>query len=468
MSSQAAGVQGKHEGKHDEGTFKVFVGIDWGTAQHAVDVGDAAGQLLAEQTVEHTSAGLTRFVDWLAQLAGGALGEVAVAIEVPRGALVELLLERGAAVFAVNPKQLDRFRDRFSVAGAKDDRLDARVLRSAVRTDRQHFRRVAVDEPLVIRVRELTRAADVLQQEFMGLTNRLRELVHRIAPEWLTLSPNADDPWFWMLVEYAATPTLGRRLNGRLGRGKIQRLLTSYRIRRVTPEDVLRVLEQPALPVARGTVEAVTGHIQLLLRRVRLVHEQRQLCERELEGVLAELATADVAHPPRGPRTPGPGGAATIAPAPASDPGDVAILQSSPGVGTLVTATFIAEARPLLTLRDYESLRAVTGVAPVRRQTGKNKRGTVSMRYACNGRLRNACYHWARVSTRVDAAARQYYADLRARGHSHGRALRSVADRWLRILIAMLKTRTLYDPTHFAKPAITVTPTSGLHPAGTM
>ena len=72
------------------------------------------------------------------------------------------------------------------------------------------------------------------------------------------------------------------------------------------------------------------------------------------------------------------------------------------------------------------------------------------MRYACNERLRNACYHWARCSTRGDATARAYYAALRARGHSHGRALRSVADRWLRILTAMLKTRTLYEAARFA------------------
>ena len=72
------------------------------------------------------------------------------------------------------------------------------------------------------------------------------------------------------------------------------------------------------------------------------------------------------------------------------------------------------------------------------------------MRYACNHRLRNACYHWARVSTQFDTAARAYYAALRGRGHSHGRALRSVSDRWLRILIAMLTQRTLYDPTRFA------------------
>jgi transposase len=48
---------------------------------------------------------------------------------------VEVLVERGFHVFAVNPKQLDRFRDRHMVAGAKDDRRDALVLADSLRTD---------------------------------------------------------------------------------------------------------------------------------------------------------------------------------------------------------------------------------------------------------------------------------------------------------------------------------------------
>lgn len=426
----------------EQDTFRWFLGIDWGTAEHVVNLGDATGRLVEERTVKHTSDGLAQFVDWLTEMCGGQLAQVAVAIEIPRGALVELLLERGATVFAVNPKQLDRFRDRFSVAGAKDDRLDARVLRSAVQTDRALFRRLAIDEPLVIRVRELTRASEVLQLEFQALANRLRELVHRIAPEWLSLSPNADDPWFWTVVEWAATPTLGAALRRR----KVHTLLTTSRIRRVSVDDVLTVFERPTLTVAPGTVEAVTGHIQLLLPRVRLVQEQQHACEQALATVLSALRATETPPPPAGGS---PGAESRNAPA-TTAPGDVAILESLPGVGLVVTSSFIADAMALLRLRDYASLRAVTGVAPVRRQTGKNKRGMISMRYACNLRLRNACYHFARVSTQVDAAARHYYATLRARGHSHGRALRSVADRWLRILISMLTHRTLYDPTRFA------------------
>ena len=49
-----------------------------------------------------------------------------------------------------------------------------------------------------------------------------------------------------------------------------------------------------------------------------------------------------------------------------------------------------------------------------------------------------------------DAASKKTYAQMRARGHSHGRALRGMADRWLKVLTAMLSARTLYDPLHKA------------------
>ena len=350
--------------------FHWFLGIDWGTATHAIDLGDAAGAPIAARTIEYTSVGLAQLVEWLHAVTGGQLARVAVAIEVPRGAVVELLVARGAAVFSLNPKQLDRFRDRFSVAGAKDDRLDAHVLRSALRTDPERFRRLSLDEPLVIRLRELTRAGDVLQQEFGALTNRVRELVHRIAPEWLTLSTNADDAWFWTLLEAMVTSPRGRGLS----RQRIQRVLQRHRIRRVTGEDVLQVLRTAELTVAPGTREAVTAHLLLLLPRVRLVDEQQRACDRAITAVLEALATADATPSSDEPGAP-------------NGPGDVAILQSAPGVGIAVTAAFIADARALLKERDYEVLRAVTGVAPVRRQTGKNKRGMVG----CGTRATTAC-----------------------------------------------------------------------------
>jgi hypothetical protein len=67
------------------------------------------------------------------------------------------------------------------------------------------------------------------------------------------------------------------------------------------------------------------------------------------------------------------------------------------------------------------------------------------MRYACNIRLRNALYQWARVAAICDPASQTYYAAPRGRGHSYARALRALGDRLLRVLIAMLKNDSLYD-----------------------
>ena len=123
---------------------------------------------------------------------------------------------------------------------------------------------------------------------------------------------------------------------------------------------------------------------------------------------------------------------------------DVTILRSLPGVGRVVAATMLAEAWGLLAARDYQSLRAQSGVAPITKQSGTQR--LVLMRRSCNHRLRTAVFHWARNSVRLDPRCRSQYQRLRQR-HSQARALRSVADRLLSVLVAMLCSGTTYDVT---------------------
>jgi Transposase len=87
--------------------------------------------------------------------------------------VVDALLDRGFAVNAINPKQLDRLRDRFSVAGVKDDRRDAYVLADGLRTDRHLFRCVQVGDPRLIELRAWSRLAEELQEERVRLGNRV-------------------------------------------------------------------------------------------------------------------------------------------------------------------------------------------------------------------------------------------------------------------------------------------------------
>ena len=403
-----------------------LVGIDWATQAHQVWVLDGEGHQVAERSVKHAGGAIGEFVDWLVHVTGGRPDRMGVAIEIPRGALVETLVERGFHVYALNPKQLDRFRDRYTVATTP---ADAFVLAASLRTD------PGVSRPprVPLSLREYSRMDEDLRDELARLANRLREPLHRFVPQLLELVPAADEPWLWALLEAVPIP----RAAARVKRQQIDKVLRAHRIRRLDAAAVQAALATPPLPVAPGTVEAASAHVALLVPRLRLGHEQRQRCGRQIEALLARLGETGTPSGPSGP------------------PSDVRIVRSLIGVGRRVSATLFAEAAQLLGDRDYPALRAHAGIAPVTRQSGKRQQ--VVMRYACNGRLREAVYHWARVSVQHDARSTGLYAAARQRGHTHGRALRGVADRLLRMLVAMLKSHTVYAP-QFARPSACVVP----------
>jgi len=404
-----------------DGEYTLYVGIDWGSREHRVIVVDRERTVLHERRVEHGGAELAALAHWLVSLVDGAAATVAVGLEVPRGPIVETMLDHGLHVYAINPKQVDRFRDRYTVAGAKDDRRDAVVLATSLATDRPAFRRLDPDEPAVVHLRALTRLEEELDQEHRRLSNRLREQLYRLAPGLLRLSPGADEPWLWALLERAPTPAAARRLT----RATIARILSEHRIRRLTADDVVAVLRAPAVAAGPGAVVAAEEHLAVLLPRLRLTETQRHDCQRRVQRALDALPE-DVEHR------------------------DVAILRSLPGVGRKVSATMLAEAWQLLAQRDYHALRTHAGTAPVTKQSGKWRE--VRIRYACNARLRNAVHHWAKNSVQRDPRASALYQRLRARGKSEARALRSVGDRLLAMLMAMLRTQSLYDPSRRCVP----------------
>ena len=401
------------------GTRRFFVGIDWGSETHHVCILNLDGQSVEKRKVQHTADAIAEFLDYLSSLAPDSSAAISIAIEVPHGTLVEALLERRFCVFSINPKQLDRFRDRYFPTGAKDDSRDAFVLADSLRTDHHCFRAVRSSDPTVIRLRELTRLDEDLNLCFQRHCCQLRQQLHRYYPQVLQISKTADEPWIWALIELAPTPAKAAKLTS----NRIEKLLHKWRIRRVDADEVAAAFCGRSFSLAPGTIEAASEHVLLLIPQLRLLHQQRQAVATSIEQMLDQLSTSEdqQAVP------------------------DAKVLLSIPGVGRIVTATILAEAPQLLADRDYYGLRAYAGVAPVTRQSGK--KSTVLMRYGCNLRLRNALYHWSRVSMQHDIRSREQYHRLRGKGHSHGRALRGLADRLLALLCAMLKSGTAYDPT---------------------
>ena len=400
-----------------------YAGVDWGSRIHCVFLTDDEGRKVGKKEFGHSGDGLAEMADWLTKAsAADKPAQVYVAIEVPHGPVAETLIERGFAVHALNPKQMDRFRDRFSMAGAKDDSRDAEVMASALRTDPQCLRRLAPADPVIVELREWSRIAEELGGERNRLTNRMREQLWRYFPALIELEPDLGAEWLLDFLKLALTPAKA----GKLRESTLAKLLKRRRIRRFDAAALLKTAGARPPQLAPGTLEAASAHVASLIPRLRLLNQQIREAEQKLDALTARLCVSEETEPGQNKQH------------------DAVILASLPGVGRTILATLLAEAWEPLQRRDYDALRSLSGVAPVTKRSGKSC--YVVRRQACVNRLANALYHWARVAVQHDARSRAKYAQLRRRGKTHGRALRTVGDRLLNVACAMLKSGAVFNP----------------------
>ncbi len=102
----------------------IFVGHDWAEDHHDVVVFEVEGARLAGARVGEGVEGVARFHALVAEFVDDP-AEVIVGTETDRGLLVGALVAGGYQVFAVNPRAVDRDRDRYRQAGGKSDAGDA-------------------------------------------------------------------------------------------------------------------------------------------------------------------------------------------------------------------------------------------------------------------------------------------------------------------------------------------------------
>lgn len=405
----------------------ITIGVDWGVEKLAVCAVDAQGKRLYDKEIDRKGDAIEELVERMLKLADGEAERLRVALEMPRAAVLDAFLERGVATFSLNPKQLDRFRDRHTVAGAKDDDLDAYVLADALRTDAHLFRRLEPDPEQVVLLRERSRAYEALTEQLLASANQLRAVLTRYYPALLTLGTLHEKPWIWRLLELAPTPQALRDTPVEELAGELQD--KALRPARDLAEKLDAARAGKPLPSAPGVVEAYSERALRTLPILRAIYDERQRCIRELKQLTREMA-----REPKDDADPDP------------RPSDMKIVLSMAGIGYRIAAVLMSEARHALEARDLQGLRRLGGVAPItRRSGGKHKRGVVSIRRARHIRVSNAIRLWADSARRCDPRARQLYRELRERGHDYERALRGVGDRLLPMLIAALRDGQLYD-----------------------
>ena len=391
----------------------LFAGDDWAEDHHDVEVQDQAGRVLGRARLAEGVAGITRFHELIGQFADPDAGpdHVVIGIETDRGPWVAALIAAGYVVYAVNPRQAARYRERHGTSGAKSDAGDAHMLADMVRTDSHQLRAVAGDSSQAQAVKVVARAHQALICERTRHVLRLRSALREYfpaaleafddlaAPDALELLARAADPASAARLSLAQITTALKRARRRNAAGKAKQIQAALRSQQ---------LAQPQVVAAAyaATVRAAAAVISVL-------NEQAAVMEAQVEAYFGQ-------HP------------------------DAEIILSQPGLGKVLGARVLAEFGDDPDRYNGPSARKnYAGTSPITRASGKKK--AVLARHVRNRHLADALHQQAFCALTASPGARAYYDQIRARGISHHAALRQLANRLTGILHGCLKTSTPYD-----------------------
>lgn len=373
---------------------------------------DSAGRKLAKARLPEGVAGIARLHAMIgAQLGDGEATEVAVGIETNRGPWVAALIAAGYTVYAVNPLQAARYRERSSVSGAKSDAADAHILADMVRTDAHQLRPVAGDSPKAEAVKVVARAHKTLIWERTRHTQRLRHALREYFPAALEAFEDLDARDTLELLGKAPDPTSAAKLTLNQIRAALKRARRRDIDAKATRIQAVLRGEQLGRAAVITTAYAVTTRSAVAV--LATLDEQVKILEKQVEESFGQ-------HP------------------------DAEIILSQPGIGPILGARVLAEFGDAPgRYNDAKARKNYAATSPITRASGKRK--VVLARFVHNDRLVDALMSQAFSSLQASPGARAYYDQLRAREVGHPAALRQLANRLVGILHGCLKTRTLYN-----------------------
>ena len=389
-----------------------YIGVDWADAEHAVWVEDEAGIKVLSRRVAQTVEGLAEFGRWLDERRAAGR-ELWAAIEKPEGRIVDFLLDHGVVVYAINPKAVDRARDRFRMSGAKSDPFDARVLATFLRTDHGHLTPLRPSSEAAQELKGLTRdyARQVRQQT--RLLNQLTAALKAYYPRALEVVDDLKSRWGREFLRAYATPRALAPLRER----SWQRWAREHRLGAERAAALWALLQRPQL--------AVPDHVERVhARRVGALLAQLDVTVAAVDEYRAAIADFFAGMPAAEWARSLPGG----------------------GSGTMVPRLYAELGDAVGRWQTFRHLQGQAGAVPVTDRSGKGAR--VLFRFACNTQLRDAAHQFALHSLTASEWARAYYDRCRRRGHRHHHALRALAAKWLKIIFVLWRRQVPYDETH--------------------
>jgi transposase len=264
----------------------LFLGNDWAEAHHDVELVDEAGRRLARRRLAEGVEGLAALHALIADHLDedAEPDQVVVGIETDRGPWVQALIAAGYTVYAINPRQVARYRERHGTAGAKSDPGDAHVLAELVRLDRAHHRPVAGDSALAEHVKVLTRTHQSLIWSRQRQTNALRSMLREFYPAALAaFGEDLASREAMAILAIAPSPEAGRRLSQSKITAALRRAGRQRSIE-ASAERIQAALRAPQLQAHPDVVSAYAAAVRSLVAVIDALVTQVEVLRGEVEA----------------------------------------------------------------------------------------------------------------------------------------------------------------------------------------
>lgn len=389
---------------------RFYMGVDWGDEFHQVWVSDFEGKKVLDKKVTENIEGLAEFGCWLDEWRAKGI-EIWAAIEKPHGRIVDFVLDHGVVVYPVNPKALDRVRDRFRMSQSKSDGFDAYVLAQFLRTDHGHLRSLSPNSDGAQELKLLTRDQHRLGRQKSRLLNQLRATLKEYYPRPLEVFSDLETNMALDFLKKYPTPDDLSKLTARQWKRFAKR---EHHLGEDRAEELWHKLNQPQLKVPEHVVRAKARLLTVLLAQLEPLRQAIESYNERIKSFFGSMPAAKW-------------------------------VQGLPGAktGTIVATMWAELGDANDRWESFHQLQAEAGVVPVTKASGKSR--VVQFRFSCNKILRHAAYWLAFVSLNRSEWANHYYRNQRAKGHSHPRALRALGAKWLKIIFVMWRDHKPYD-----------------------
>jgi transposase len=382
--------------KEDNKVPRYYLGVDWADRVHQLYSGDENGTKVMEMKVQENPDGMAELGRWLDQSRAEQV-ELWAAIEKPHGRIVDFLLDHGVVVYPVNPKVLDRARDRFRMSQSKSDPFDAWVLSDFLRTDHGHLRPLRPSSEQAQELKMLTRDQQRMVRHKTRLLNQLKITLKEYYPRPVEVFGDLESRVAVDFLKQYSTP----KALSKLSRKQWSRFTEQHpHLGQARSTKLWDELKKPQLMVPDHVVRAKAQLLEVLLDQLEASLRTIEKYSDKVERFFASTPAARLVE-----KLPG-GKSGTLLPALWAELGDAPARWES-----------------------FTHLQAEAEAVPVTKSSGKSR--IVEFRFSCNKQLRYAVYWFAFISINRSEWAKAFYRAQRARGHSHPQALRALGAKWL-------------------------------------